>query len=216
MAPLRRIIDLTHPIAGGMPVYPGDPEVRLEAVSLIKDTGYHVTEICMGTHTGTHIDAPMHCLPGAKGVDSAPLNALVGPAEVLNLGDLPPKTEITAAHLDRFSKRVEEGARVLLRTGWSKHFGSPDFFTEYPGLTEGAAVWLNARKVQLVGIEQPSVHLTQDRDVHVELLSQRVVLVEWLANLDQITQDQVYLIVLPLRIVGVDGSPVRAIAIEGE
>jgi len=211
---VRRIIDLTHPITTGMPAFPGDPAVELRAISLIADGGYEVSELRMGTHAGTHIDAPRHCIPGARGIDGIPLDSLIGPAEVLDLGDREAGSQIAAADLDRHAARVAEGSRLLLRTGWGKRFGQPEFFVAFPGLTEGAALWLTSRKVALVALEQPSTHPERHLEVHRALLSAGVALVESMANLDKLTLDRVYLIVLPLNLVGLEGSPVRAVAIE--
>ncbi len=212
---MRRIIDLTHPITDGMPVFPGDPPVCFEPMHTIKDGGYNVTRICAGTHSGTHVDVPHHCMYHDRSVDRLPLDVLVGWAEVLDLTNKGPKSEITAADLDAFADRIYTGARILLKTNWSKRLNEPDFFTDYPGLTEGAVMWLNARKVRLVGLEQPSTHPSHHLEVHKALLTQGVVLLESLANLDQLTLDRVYLVALPLNLLGADGSPMRVIAMEG-
>lgn len=211
---MARIIDLTHPITSGMPVFPGDPEVKFARVSTIKESGYHVTAVKMGTHSGTHVDVPSHVLYDDHAVDSLSMDDLVGWAEVLDLGELKPKAEITAADLDVFSDRVPEHSRILLRTGWGKRFGDPEFFTEAPGLSEGAAMWLIARKVRLVGLEQPSVHTEEHLVVHKSLLSERIVIIETIANMHLLRQNQVYLVALPLKLVGLDGAPMRVIAIE--
>ncbi|MCL5103050.1 MAG: cyclase family protein [Armatimonadetes bacterium] len=212
---MKRVVDLSHQIQAGMPVFPGDPQVKASLVHTIMQSGYNVTELTMGTHTGTHVDVPRHCLHSDRAVDGIALDALVGWAEVLDLTDRPEGGEITAADLDAFADRVIEGARVLIRTGWSKRFSEPDFFTGYPGLSAGAAAWLTGRKIKLLGVEQPSVDIEDRTDVHKALLSSGVVLIELLTNLDQLTQDRVYLIALPLNLVGMDGSPMRVVAIEG-
>ena len=212
---MKRIVDLSYPITNCMPVYPGDPDVHFRLVHTIKEMGYNVTEVTMGVHAGTHVDAPSHCMYSDHTVDGLSLDVLTGWTEVLNLGEVPPNSEITAAHLDVFANRVGEGARVLLRTNWSKHWEQPDFFSDYPGLTEGAAMWLNARKVKLLGIEQPSVHQKYHKEVHEALLSTGMVLIESVANLDQLQCDRVYLVALPLKLVGIEGSPMRVIAMEG-
>jgi kynurenine formamidase len=199
-----------------MPVFPGDPGVVFDQVASIQNGGYNVTRVTIGTHTGTHVDVPHHCIHSEQTVDRLSLDALVGWAEVLDLGELAPGYEIAAADLDVFENRIGMGARVLLRTGWSKRFGRPEFFTDFPGLTEGAALWLTARNVKLVGIEQPSVHSKRHLAVHKALLSAGIVLIETMANLGEIAQDRVYMAALPLNLVGLDGSPLRAVAIEWE
>lgn len=212
---MLRIIDLSHPITDGMPVYPGDPEVHFKLVHAIREGGYNVSEFCMGAHAGTHVDTPHHCMHTDRAVQSISLDSVVGWADVLDLGELPPKYDITAADLDRCGSRVQPGARVLLKTGWSKRLHEPDFFTEYPGVTQGAVAWLSARSVRLLGLEQPSVHTEDHLEVHKLLLSEGVVLVETLTNLDKITQERVFLVALPLNLVGLEGAPMRVVAIEG-
>lgn len=212
---MKRIIDLSYTISDGMPVFPGDPGVVFERVRAIHEGGYNVTRISMSTHTGTHVDVPPHVMHDDRGVDSIPLDSLLGWAEVLDLGDSAPSTEITSADLDRFAARVTEGARLLLKTGWGKRWGTPDFYKDFPGISEGAAAWLLARKVKLLGIEQPSVHTTLHREVHKALLSSGMVVLETVANLHEITSDRVYLAALPIKLAGLDGAPTRVVAIEG-
>ncbi|MEN6357342.1 MAG: cyclase family protein [Armatimonadota bacterium] len=212
---MKRIIDLSYKITAGMPVYPGDPQVQFNRVQAIKDGGYNVTEIIMGTHTGTHVDAPCHCIHTDRGTDSLKLEAMVGWAEVLDVGEKTDCSEITSADLDAFAGRVSEGSRVLIKTGWGKRFGDPSFFTGFPGLSAGAALWLTKRKIALLALEQPSVHRENHIEIHKTLLSNGVVLIESAANMDQITQERVYIAALGLPLAGLDGSPIRMIAIEG-
>jgi arylformamidase len=97
------VIDVTVPIRPGMPVYPGDPAVRTElAAAISRGDAYNVTRLDLGVHTGTHVDAPAHVIDGAAGVDALPLDALVGPAEVVD-----------------FPGDMLDAARVLLRTAGS-------------------------------------------------------------------------------------------------
>lgn len=212
---MARIVDLSHLLYSGMPVFPGDPPVEFVRASTIKESGYHVTTVRFGTHAGTHVDTPSHVLFDDTAVDSLALDDLVGWAEVLDLGELAPGSEITAAHLDVFSDRVRSESRVILKTGWSRYVGQENYFTAYPSLSEGAAMWLTARCVKLLAVEQPSVHLTEHVKIHKLLLSERLVLVEGLANTAELTHDRVYLVALPLKLQGLDGSPMRVIAIEG-
>lgn len=212
---MKRIIDLTHPIKAGMNVWPGDPGVEFLKVASISDAGYNCTRITMGAHTGTHVDSPHHVMHDDRGVDAYPMDSLVGWAEVLDLGELAPLTEITSADLDKFAGRVTEGSRVLLKTGWGKRWQQPGFYTDMPGITEGAAAWLTARKIKLLGLEQPSVHTTLDKQVHRALLVTGMVLLETVANMHEITQERVYLAALPMKLAGVDGAPTRVVAIEG-
>ncbi len=212
---MSSIIDLTHKITAQMPVFFGDPQVTFTQVNTITKSGYNISQICFGTHTGTHVDVPHHALLSDRTVDSIPMDALVGWADVLDLSGKRLGKEITAADLDEFADRVHEGARILLRTDWSKNFGKPEFFTNYPGISEGAAAWLNGRKVKTIAVEQPSIDIGSSSTTHKVLLSTGTVIIESIANLHSLTEDRVYLVALPLNLVGLDGSPMRVIAIEG-
>ncbi len=211
---MKRIIDLSYKITAPMPVWPGDPEVEFSQTTTISQSGYNNTRVCFGTHTGTHIDSPHHVMHDSRGVDSYDLDALVGWAEVLDLGDLAPRTQIISADLDRFENRVGKSARLLLKTGWGKRWGQPEFFTEFPGISEGAAAWLTARNVKLLGIEQPSVHLSLDQQVHKALLVTGMVVLETVANMHEVTADRVFIAALPMNFAGLDGSPTRVVAME--
>lgn len=212
---MKRIIDLTYAIRAGMAVWPGDTEVEFRKTHTIAEGGYNNTTMTLGAHTGTHVDSPRHVMHDDRGVDVCPMESLVGLAEVLDLGEMAPLSEITSADLDKFANRVPEGGRVLLRTGWGKRWGQPGFYSEFPGISEGAAAWLQARKIKLLGIEQPSVHTQLDKQVHKALLVSGMVLIETLANMHQLTAERVYLAALPMKLAGVDGAPTRVIAIEG-
>lgn len=212
---MNRLIDLTYKITDGMPVWPGDVEVVFTRTSVIPQNDYNNSKVCFGTHTGTHVDSPHHAMHDSRGVDRFDLDALVGWAEVLDFGELAPRAEIISADLDLFDSRIPEGARLLLKTGWGKRWSEPEFFTEFPSLSEGAAAWLAARKIKLLGIEQPSVHTSQGLQVHKALLSTGMVLLETVANMSQITADRVFLTALPLNLAGLDGAPTRVVAIEG-
>ena len=210
-----RVVDLTHTLTDGMPVYPGDPEVGFARVSATPESDYNVAQICLGTHSGTHIDAPYHRGAAGATVDRIVLEECVGPAEVLDLRDKGPGSEIGISDLERFASRITAGGRLLLRTDWSKRFGDRSFFAEQPDLTPDAARWLVARRVRLLGIEQPSVHRERHQEVHSILLEAGIVILEALANLAGLRKERVWLVVLPLKLDGLDGSPARAIAIEG-
>lgn len=204
-----------YTIRAGMPVWPGDVNVEFTKTNTIQQGGYNNTKICMGAHTGTHMDSPHHVLHDDRGVDSYPMDSLVGWAEVLDLGELAPLVEITSADLDKFADRMPEGARVLLKTGWGKRWGQPEFYTQFPGISEGAVAWLQARRVKLLAIEQPSVHTELGRQVHKALLSIGMALLETVANMHEITAARVYLAALPMKLCGLDGAPSRVVAIEG-
>lgn len=255
-----RIIDLTMPIRPGMAVYPGDPEVLFEPVTRLEADPFNLTRVSFGTHTGTHLDAPWHFMAGGETVDRIDLRKCIGLARLI---DVPkgPDEEIDVEDLAPFAGVITPGARVLLRTGWSRR---PEAFEgdllkegrqaesaraesiwtestrmegsrmestrmeglrtkstraesawadDFPGLTVGAAQWLAERQIALLGLEQPSTHPTDYIKTHRALLGAGVVLVESLVNLHLIDRDEFWLAVLPLNLAGLDGSPVRAVAV---
>ena len=125
-----------------------------------------------------------------------------------------PGSEITVEDLQPYQESITRTGRVLIRTGWSRNFGQDAFFDNFPGISPAAAKWLVERGVKMVGIEQPSVHPVEHLQVHKTLLSSGAILVESVANLDMVTQDEVLVICLPLRLKGRDGSPARLVAVE--
>lgn len=195
-----------------MPVYPGDAEVALTRMLDWESGGCNLTRLTMSAHAGTHLDAPFHFVDQGTTVDGLSLDVLVGPAEVLDMGELTPDSEITVAMLEPFAERVTPGGRVLVRTGWSKRFGNREFFTQHPSLTLDAAQWLVDRQIALLGVEEPSVNTHRNTEVHRAILGAGIALVENLTNLEQLP-DRVFLAALPINLVGCDGAPVRAVAL---
>lgn len=208
-----RLVDLSHPLRDGDEAYPGDPGVSYEVAHEIGEQGYHVTLIKMGSHVGTHLDAPRHIDDRGATVDLLDLAKLVGPAYVVDVA-LSEDEGITESDLDIEVEELPRGARLLFRTGWASKRGSREFFTDFPDLDLGLAQGLAARKVALIGLEQPSVHKIEHLEVHRVLLEAGVVVVEALANLDALRTKEVFLACLPLPHVGLDGAAVRAVAWE--
>ncbi len=207
-----RIIDLSLPISSDM------PGVEITAARRLDEDGWNATTLSLYSHCGTHMDAPCHFLSDGGTLDQQQLDVLVGPAMVVDLSSVKPRERITVAHLASVARDVQPGVRLLLRTDWHKRYGTPEYRNELPRIAIELADWLVEREVALVGVEPPSVADVNNRqeltDVHHTLFRGHVVIVEGLSNLDQITSPTVQFIALPLKIVGGDGSPVRAIAIQ--
>ena len=209
-----RIIDLSYPIHEGMTTFP----VHWHPVVEITQLGRHGIEnretrkIVMGTHCGTHIDAPRHFIPGGPTIEQIPLEWLVGPARVLNFTPVTlPKQEFG---IEDFKQRLgdEKPERLILRM---------KYYTEQPYITEEAGHWLVERGVRMLAMDTPQVDSPdngrtgpKDSPLHKIMLSAGVVFVEYCTNLSQISRPEVELVVLPLNILGSDGAPARVIAIE--
>jgi kynurenine formamidase len=201
--------DLTLPVRPGMPVYPGDPPVAFLSHNALADDGFAVTAVRLGTHSGTHVDAPAHFLASGRTVDETPLTALVGPARVVDLGDLGHGEEIGPEQLGRLSL----GDRLLLRSGWSGQYDTPAYYEAFPSLARGTVRKLATAGVALIGLETPSLcaEACADAAAHRELLEAGVVIIEGLTGLASLP-NRAWLIALPLPLVGLDGSPCRVIA----
>ena len=203
-----RIVDLSQPVGAGTPVFPGDGPVR---VTILDQASVNLSRIDLSVHTGTHMDAPFHFYSGADTIDRIPLERCVGPARIVDLLDLAAGNEIRRDHIERRLNAPLRAHAAVLHTGWSKYWGAPGYFTGHPCLTADAAQFLVDCGVQLVGVDMPSV----DRapyPAHKILLGAGVPIVENLTNLDAIGADLFQLVVLPLKLAGRDGSPVRAVA----
>jgi arylformamidase len=204
-----RIVDLSQPVGAGTPVFPGDGPVR---VTVLDQTSLNLSRIDLSVHTGTHMDAPFHFFHGAETIDCIPLDRCLGPARLIDLRGIATGGEIRREHLERPRDAPLRAHAAVLHTGWSKQWGDSRYFSDHPCLAADAAQFLVDCGVQLVGVDMPSV----DRapyPAHQILLRAGVPIVENLTNLDAIGADLFQLLVLPLKLSGRDGSPVRAVAI---
>jgi kynurenine formamidase len=209
-----RIIDLSHPLVDGQLCFPGDPTPRIKPYDSIAEAGFNTTLLTIGSHAGTHLDAPFHYLRDGTTVDRIPLEVLYGPAVLVDLApdsELGLEARISPAMLALHGDAFQPGARVLIRTGWDKRFGEHEFFRDYPSFTEEAAEWIAERRIALLGMDMPSPAEDGD-DVHRILLGAGIILVEALANLASLPREFVFL-GLPLKVKGRDGSPIRAAAV---
>jgi arylformamidase len=201
------IHDISVPIQSDMPIYDGNPGVELERVEAIADgDAANVSGLSLGVHTGTHVDAPLHFIDGAPGAEGIPLDALVGPAVVVDA------TEVEAlggAELEGLG--IPEGAeRVLLKTRNSELWGQNAFTRDFLRLDGSGARFIVARGVRTLGIDYLSIG---DPEAHRELLGAGVVPVEGL-DLRKIDPGEYTFLCLPLDVVGSDGAPARAILMD--
>lgn len=203
------IHDITVPIQVDMPIYAGDPDVELERASSIADGGHaNVSKLSMGVHTGTHVDAPVHFIEGAPGMESVSLDALCGPAVVVD-GTSISGGSIGESHLEAIE--IPEGAeRVLLKTRNSELWNQKEFTRDFLRLDGSGARFVVARGIRTIGIDYLSVG---DHEAHRELLGAGVVPVEGL-DLREIEPGEYTFVCLPLDLVGSDGAPARAILID--
>jgi kynurenine formamidase len=214
-----QVIDLTHQLDPATPVFPNYPPVSVEILQSTRYTlpdgrrALNSSRVSVGLHCGTHMDAPFHFFDVGRTINEIPLEQCVGTAVLIRLTGLIRDGVIDREHLRPYEEKLNSVHKLVFETGWSEKWGTPEYFTDHPVLTADAANLAVDWGVELVAVDFPSV----DRPpfpAHVSLLSSGAVIVENLTNLAAIRTDLFQLVVLPLRITGRDGSPVRAIALE--
>jgi arylformamidase len=212
-------IDLAYNLDPSTPVYPNDPPVKIQ---ILESTRYalpdgrrslNTSKLTLGVHAGTHMDAPFHFFENEISIDQVPLDVCVGKALMIDVRNALTDGLIDVRHLKPYKEKMREIRRIVVHSGWSSKWGTPDFFASHPVLTPEAAQFVVDCGIRLVAVDFPSV----DRapfPVHIAFLSKGIIIVENLTNLAAVKKDMFDLIVLPLKITGRDGSPVRAIALE--
>lgn len=209
-----KIIDLTHCICETMPVFPGTAAPRLDEAFTIERNGFAEKMLHLVSHTGTHIDAPGHILPGALRLDGFPAEKFVGPGAVLDVVGVRGRA-VEIADLKAWEPRLRVADFALLRTGWARHWGEAEYFGRYPVLSAAAADWLAGLGLKGYGVDTISVDGIDSRElpVHRALLAANMVIVENLGDLSPLVGREFLFSCLPLKIAGADGSPIRAVAI---
>jgi len=202
-------IDVSMGLRAGMVHWPGDPPVEIERVrDLAWGDPANLSRLDMGAHSGTHVDAPVHFIPGAAGVDTMPLDTTVGSARVAEIDD---PTAVTAEALQTLD--VHEGERLLLKTRNSRRGGEgrEGFREDFVHLAPEAASWLAGRRPRCIGIDALSVagFGKDPAAAHRPLLQAGVWIIEGL-DLSGVAPGRYELVCLPLRVEGGDGAPARA------
>ncbi len=207
-----KFIDLSHPLVQGQASFPNDPKMAIIPHGSVATHQYNITQVLMGTHQGTHLDAMFHFFDDGRALDQMPLAWFYGPARVLRVPK-GPNGEISVDDLRPYEKLLTPEARIIVNTGWYRQFGAPNFFTEFPSFSLDAARYLASRKIRLLGMDMPTPS-KQWLEVHHILLAREteIVVLESLANLDALP-DEFLFAGFPLNFKGRDGSPIRAVAI---
>ncbi len=208
-----RIIDLTLTLRPGMRGVACEPKFNF------REHGWNAQTLHLYSHCGTHMDAPTHTEAGDRTIDEVPLAQCMGPAWLVNLDGIAPRTLITVADLGAVSARFAPGESLILRTGWSAYVDEAKWRDELPRISTELARWCVEHRVKLLGVEPPSVADVNDLPelirIHQTLLNGGVLIVEGLTNIEAILQEKVFFAALPLKPLRGDGSPVRAFVIEG-
>jgi arylformamidase len=212
--PPMKIYDVTVPLRPGMATYAGtEPGPKLHFHSLIRNgDSANVSELSLGSHTGTHVDAPDHFLDNGVTVEQMPLEYLVGPAWV---AEFPGDSHIAAANLA--GAGIPLGTtRLLVKTKNVGHWDETEFRDDFIGFDDDAGPWLVDRGIVLVGIDYMSIERfhSPTHAVHVALLERGIVILEGL-ELRAVAPGDYFMVCAPLPVVGADGAPSRVFLLEG-
>ena len=209
-------IDLSLTISESIPSFPGSPKPQFIHWSNIKDDGYNLELLFLSSHTGTHLDAPYHFVKNGLKISQIPLDRLIGKAILIKLKKSK-NTPITKLDIELFEKKngkIPNHSSIFFFTTWQKNLKKNNYFTENPGLDASSAKYLVSKKINLVGIDSPSIDLGKDESfrVHHILSKNNILIVENLTNLNKIRSKEFIFTILPLKIKDATGSPVRAVA----
>jgi arylformamidase len=208
MARVPKLLDVSVPLAAGLPAFPGNPDFELQPIKRIADGGSsNVSRLVMGTHTGTHLDAPKHFFDDGGGIDTLSLDLLIGRTRVV---ESTRRGGITAE--DLAAAGLREDLRVLLKTSNSRLWASTTFHEDYTHLTESGARYIVEQGVKLVGIDYLSIEQFKKpgAPAHRMLLSNGVIIIEGL-NLAEAEPGMYEMYCLPLLVSGGDGAPARVV-----
>ena len=225
---MRQIIDLTHAVTPAIPLFPGDRAFTRVPSADCGRQGYAAYHFTMEEHCGTHVDAPLHFVPGGKPVDAIDAGTLWAPAVVIDVASKVPRTgeyAVSTMDLDAWEKvhgPIPRGAIVMVRTGWDARWGEPARYLNldakkvprFPGLGADAARRIVARGAVAVGIDTLSLDPGSSTDfpAHHVLLSAGLYGVENLASLDRVPALGATVVVAPARLGGGTGAPARVLA----
>ncbi len=209
-------IDLTLTISESIPSFPDSPTPQFISWSDLKEDGYNLELLFLSSHTGTHLDAPYHFAKNGQKIHQIPLDRLLGKATLIKLNKTK-NTAITKSDITLFEKKngtIPNRSSIFFFTGWQKNLKKDNYFTENPGLAVSAAKYLASKKINLVGIDSPSIDLGKDESfsVHHILAKNNILIVENLINLNKISSKEFNFTILPLKLKDATGSPVRAVA----
>ncbi len=214
---IKKIVDLSWEFTKDTPIYPGDPEPNVEVATTLEAEGYNLSTLTMGTQTGSHVDAPYHFMNEGDTIDKMELDFFLGDAVVVHVTNKKTDEPITMEDVMPYADEIHEGKIVLFHTNWYKKRGSDEFF-HHPYVNGEVAHFLVEKGIRFIGIDTINADQTGGTEfpVHDLFAEKRLMIGENWAFFDQIDFDHPYVIALPMKVVGCDGSPVRAIALQWE
>lgn len=196
--------DLSVLLVEKTPVYPGDPTTSIKPAGVLTKDGFNDHYVSVGTHVGTHIDAPLHMLPGGKTLNQYPIENFIGRGKLVIVKD---KFDLEALK----QADIKQDDIVLFRTGMSSRYFDPAYFENYPAMNKEIARYLVECKVKMVGVDACSVDSPDNFPTHKILLANDVLIIENLTNLDELIGKEFTVTALPIKF-ELDAAPARVVA----
>ncbi len=198
-----RFIDLSVRLNKDTPVYPGDPKTKIEPGGILDKDGYEDHYVCLGTHVGTHVDAPRHMIAGGKALDQFPIDKFIGRGVYI-------KVNSRKFDLEQVRKAdIREDDIVLFHTGMSAVYHKSEYYDNYPAMARDIANYLVGEKVKIVGVDMCSVD-HGPFGVHKILLGNNILIIENLVNLQTLAEKKFRVYAFPLKL-QIDGAPTRVV-----
>ncbi len=218
MFKVKKIVDLSWNVTKDTPIYPGDPQPSIGVATTLEKEGYNLFTVVTGTQTGTHVDAPYHFSNSGATIDQMELDFFIGEAVVIRVTNKKADEKITMADVRPYADKIMPGVIVLFNTNWYKKLGTEEFF-HHPFLDGEVAEFLVEKGVRFVCSDAINVDQTGGTEfpVHDLFSEKRLMIGENWAYFDKIDfEENLVVAAFPLKLVGCDGSPVRAVAIQIE
>lgn len=185
---------------------------------VLKKDGWNATSLTIYSHAGTHMDAPFHFEVSDQTIDEYAPASFMGKTWIVKIDIKQPNQLLFVHDLGKVANDFRKGENLILQTNWSKKLGERDYRDGLPRISKELAEWCVEKKVNILGVEPPSVadvnNLAEVTEIHEILLGGKVIIVEGLTNLTSIKKNTVFLMAFPLKIERCDGAPARVIALE--
>ncbi|GEN35620.1 cyclase [Aneurinibacillus danicus] len=215
MIKIDKIVDLSLPLTNDTPIYPGDPEPNISVATTLENEGYNLHYVHLGSQTGSHVDAPYHFSNEGQRIDESDLRLFVGTGVVIPVTGKGEEEEITLQDVEPYLDQLAPGKIVLFHTGWSQYAGEEKFF-RHPYVHIDVIHEMIRRGIRTFFIDTINIDRTGGTEfpVHDAVAEVNGIIAENLTNFGAIDFPNPLISAFPLRIIGSDGSPVRAVAMK--
>ncbi|WP_218029573.1 cyclase family protein [Aneurinibacillus danicus] len=212
---IDKIVDLSLPLTNDTPIYPGDPEPNISVATTLENEGYNLHYVHLGSQTGSHVDAPYHFSNEGQRIDESDLRLFVGTGVVIPVTGKGEEEEITLQDVEPYLDQLAPGKIVLFHTGWSQYAGEEKFF-RHPYVHIDVIHEMIRRGIRTFFIDTINIDRTGGTEfpVHDAVAEVNGIIAENLTNFGAIDFPNPLISAFPLRIIGSDGSPVRAVAMK--